>query len=120
MHLILVTLVALAMNPAPAQVKNPVAATAESAANGGKLYGRYCAACHGKEGRGDGLAGAKLDPKPSNLTDEEWKHGPADGEIFTVIHDGAKNTGMKAFGSRMTEHELWDLVNYIRTLKQQG
>ncbi len=32
--------------------------------------------------------------------------------------DGAKDTGMKAFGSRMTEHEIWDVVNYIRTLKQ--
>ena len=100
------------------QVKNPVPPTAESAASGAKLYGRYCAACHGKEGNGDGLAGAKLDPKPSNLTDEDWKHGAGDADIFAVIHNGVKDTGMKAFGSRMTEHELWDLVNYIRTLKR--
>src|SRR5882672_2539698 len=118
MNLILVFLLAFALDFAPAQVKNPIAASAESVANGGKLYGRYCAACHGKGGQGDGSAGAKLDPKPSNLTDDEWKHGPTDGEIFTVIHDGAKNTGMKGFGSRVTEHELWDVVNYIRTLKQ--
>ena len=119
MSLIALFLFALAL-PAQAadQTKNPVAASAESVASGGKLYGRYCAACHGKEGNGDGLGGAKLDPKPSNLTDGEWKHGSTDGEIFMVIHDGAKNTGMKAFGSRMTEHELWDLVNYIRTLKR--
>ena len=31
-----------------------------------------------------------------------------------MIHDGAKNTGMKSYASRMTERELWDLVNYIR------
>ena len=100
--------------------KNPVpaAATAESAASGAKLYGRYCASCHGKEGKGDGLAGAKLDPKPSNLADGDWKHGAADGDIFAVIHNGVKDTGMKAFASRMTERELWDGVNYIRTLKQ--
>ena len=117
MNLIALLVVGMALNPAGSQAKNPVAATAESAANGAKSYARYCAACHGKEGKGDGLAGAKLDPKPSNLADAEWKHGATDPEIFTVIHDGVKGTAMKAFGSRMTEHELWDLVNYIRTLK---
>jgi mono/diheme cytochrome c family protein len=105
-------------HPEAEQVKNPVAASAESVANGGKLYRQYCAACHGKEGKGDGVGGAKLDPKPSNLTDTDWKHGQTDGEIFLVIHDGAKDTGMKSYGSRLTAHELWDLVNYVRSLKQ--
>jgi high-affinity iron transporter len=113
-HMNLIALLLFAL----AQATTQVPASPESAANGAKLYTRYCAACHGKEGKGDGLGGAKLEPKPSNLTDAEWKHGSTDTEIFAVIHDGAKNTGMKAFASRMTEHELWDLVNYIRTLKQ--
>ncbi|MSO56775.1 MAG: c-type cytochrome [Acidobacteria bacterium] len=102
--------------PAQTAVKNPVAPSAESVANSGKLYGRYCAACHGSAGKGDGPAGAKFDPKPSNLTDEEWKHGPTDAEILTVIHDGSKGTGMKGYASRMTGRELRDLVNYIRSL----
>ena len=118
MNIIAIFLLALALDPAGAQQKNPVTASAESVASGGKLYSRYCAACHGKEGKGDGLAGAKLNPKPSNLTDDEWKHGSADSDIFLVIHDGVKDTGMKAFGSRVTEHESWDLINYIRSLKQ--
>ena len=101
----------------PAQARSPVASTPESVASGAKLYGRNCAACHGKEGKGDGAGGAKLDPKPSNLSDAEWKHGETDPEIFQVVHDGVKNTAMKAYGSRMTERELWDLVNYIRSLR---
>ena len=126
MHLIPFLLLSLALpaqlaehvhrHPEAAQTKNPVAGSPESAANGAKLYGRYCAACHGKEGKGDGPGGAKLNPAPSNLTDEEWKHGQTDGEIFLVIHDGAKGTGMKGFASRLTEREIWDLVNYVRTL----
>jgi mono/diheme cytochrome c family protein len=103
-----------------AQAAKPVPTSAESVASGAKLYSRYCAACHGKEGQGDGLGGAKLDPRPSNLTDAEWKHGATDAEIIQVIHDGVKNTGMKAYGSRMTEHELWDLVNYIRSLNRKS
>ena len=34
--------------------------------------------------------GEELTPKPSNLTDADWKHGSTDGEIFTVIRDGVK------------------------------
>src|SRR3954467_5306967 len=99
-----------------ADVKNPVASSPESIASGAKAFGRYCAACHGKEGQGDGPGGAKLNPKPSNLADADWKHGSSDGEIYAVIHDGVKDTGMKGFASRMTEHELWDLINYVRSL----
>ena len=39
-------------------------------------------------------------PKPSNLSDADWKHGATDGEIFTVIRDGVKSTGMKPFGQQ--------------------
>jgi|SRR5581483_2484309 len=102
-----------------APAKNPVASTPESIANGGKLFARYCAACHGKEGLGDGAGGAKLTPKPSNLADTEWKHGSTDGEIFAVIHDGVKDTGMKGFASRMTERELWDTVNFVKSLSSK-
>jgi copper transport protein len=106
----------LALPGQAAEVKNPVPASPASVASGGKQYGRSCAACHGPVGKGDGAGGAKLDPKPADLTDAEWKHGSTDGEIFQVIHDGAKGTGMKGYASRMTERELWDLVNYIRSL----
>ena len=110
----LIALLLLALVP----VQTQVPASPESAASGGKLYSRYCATCHGKEGKGDGSGGAKLNPTPSNLTDAEWKHGQGDAQIFAVIHDGVKDTGMKGFGSRMTEHEIWDVVNYVKTLKQ--
>ena len=99
-----------------AQMKNPVAADATSIAAGKAVYQKNCASCHGETGKGDGKMGAELNPKPSDLTDAEWKHGSTDGEIFKVIHDGSPKTGMKAFKSKLTEHEIWDAVNYLRTL----
>ena len=83
-------------------MKNPVKSTPESLAAGRKLYDAQCASCHGVSGKGDGKMAASLNPpKPSDLTDAAWKHGATDGEIFTVVKDGAKGTGMRAFASRM-------------------
>jgi copper transport protein len=103
-------------HPEAAKVKNPVAADAASVAAGKQVYDKNCASCHGQSGTGDGKMGAELNPKPGNLTSGEWKHGSTDGEIFAVIKGGVKGTGMKSFNSKLTEHQIWDAVNYIRTL----
>ena len=103
-------------HPQAARLKNPVASTATSIAAGQKVYDKQCAGCHGDAGKGDGAMGEELQPKPSNLTDADWKHGSTDGEMFTVIRDGVKSTGMKAFRQKMTAHQMWDVVNYIRSI----
>lgn len=103
-------------HPEAAKIKNPVAADAASVAAGKAVYDKNCASCHGDTGKGDGRMGEELNPKPSNLTDAEWKHGSTDGEIFKLIHDGSPKTGMKAFGRKLTEHDIWDVVNYIRSI----
>ena len=103
-------------HPDAAKLKNPVAANAESIAAGQKLFAKNCVSCHGETGKGDGKMGAEMKPPPSNLTDTDWKHGSSDGEIFTVVRDGIRTTPMKSFKSKMTEHELWDVINYVRSL----
>jgi mono/diheme cytochrome c family protein len=103
-------------HPAAAKIKNPVAPGAASIAAGEKLYVKHCSECHGDTGKGDGEMGEEMDPKPANLTDAEWKHGSSDGEIFTVIRNGVKSTGMKAFARKLTVHQVWDVVNYLHTL----
>jgi high-affinity iron transporter len=95
---------------------NPVTSDATSIAAGKKLYASNCASCHGDTGQGDGRAGKQLSPPPANLVDAMWIHGSTDGEIFMVIRDGVKDTGMKAFGSRMTTHQMWDVLNYLRSI----
>ena len=59
-------------------------------------------------------------PKPSDLTDGNWKHGSTDGDIFTVISDGSKGTGMRGYASRMKTEDIWNVVNYLRTLGPQA
>ena len=99
-----------------AKIKNPVAADAASIAAGKQVYEKNCAGCHGKTGAGDGAMGAELNPKPSNLSDADWKHGSSDGEIYVVIRDGIKNSGMKPNARKLTTHQIWDVVNYVRSL----
>ena len=103
-----------------AKLKNPVAATPESVARGQAIFAKQCVSCHGSSGKGDGPVAAKLKSKPADLTDAEWKHGPTDGEIFTLIRDGAKAAGMKAYRGVITDNQMWDLVNYIRSLGGKG
>jgi len=99
-----------------ASAKNPVPVNATTLAEGKQLFTKNCVSCHGPLGKGDGKAGAALKPPPADLTDEEWKHGSTDAEIFTVIRDGAKGTPMRGFAGRMTTKELWTVLNYLRTL----
>ena len=103
-------------HPEAETIKNPVAPDAASTAAGQTIFVKQCSSCHGDTAKGDGMMGEELDPKPANLTDAEWKHGSSDGEIFTVIRDGVKGTGMKSFSTKLTVHQIWDVVNYVRSI----
>jgi mono/diheme cytochrome c family protein len=103
-------------HPEAAKLKNPVPSDATSIAEGGKLFARFCSDCHGPSGKGDGMMGDELDPKPANLTTGQFKHGDSDGEIYTVVKNGIKGTGMKSFARKLKTTEIWEVVNYVHSL----
>jgi mono/diheme cytochrome c family protein len=99
-----------------AALKNPVASTPQSIAAGQAAFQKYCRFCHGADAKGDGPQAPK-DTHPPNLTDEKWDHGSTDAEIFTVLKDGVgPKFDMKGFNSKLTPQEMWNIVNYIRSL----
>jgi hypothetical protein len=58
---------------------------------------------------------------PPNLIDDKWDHGSSDGEIFVVIRDGiGPKFDMKGFKSKLTAAEMWQVVNYLRSLGLKG
>ena len=99
-------------NPEAAKVKNPVAASPESASAGKRVYTRMCSRCHGAEGKGDGTAATA--PVP-DLTDAQWDYGSSDGEIFSVIHDGV-SADMDGYAARLSDTDIWNVVNYVRSV----
>jgi mono/diheme cytochrome c family protein len=101
-------------NPEAAKITNPVPATPESVSAGKRAFGQFCANCHGPSGKGDGSSGG-LD-QPSDLTAGVWSYGSTDGEIFTVIRDGVSTKDMGGYAERLKETEIWNVVNFIRTL----
>jgi mono/diheme cytochrome c family protein len=107
-------------HPDGQRLQNPIAATPASTEAGGGLYTRLCANCHGTSGRGNGrlAAGtAMYGKRPSDLTDDVWQHGSTDGEIFLVIRDGiGPDFQMDAFGRVMSEDDVWNVVNYVKSL----
>jgi mono/diheme cytochrome c family protein len=115
----LATVVLLAQgNPEAAKVPNPVAADAASIATGKQVYTRYCAVCHGITAEGG--SGSDISPPAPDLTDQEWKRGSTDGEIFSVIKNGIPpDLNMEPFGDRIKDPDVWSVVNYIRSLAKK-
>ena len=99
-------------------LKNPVANTPENVAKGKALFeGKgTCFNCHGKEGKGDGPAGAILNPRPRNFTNCKFHKKRKDCELFWVIKNGSAGTGMVSLiPAAITEEEAWTIINYERS-----
>jgi mono/diheme cytochrome c family protein len=102
-------------------LKNPAAANPQSIAAGEATFKKACGVCHGPMAHGDGAIVKALKPeatKPSNLADDKWDHGSTDGEIFVNIRDGiGPKFEMKGLKGKLTDAEMWNIVNYLRSIK---
>jgi len=106
-------------SPDAAKIKNPVAATPESLAAGRAAYQRTCASCHATSGEGG--PGNDLIPAAPSLVDDQWDHGSTDGEIFDAIRNGvAPDFNMVPFKDRLKDEEIWNVVNYVRSIGRKG
>ncbi|MFO3796803.1 MAG: c-type cytochrome [Anaerolineales bacterium] len=96
---------------------NPIPKDAVSIARGQQLYAIHCAMCHGPQGLGNGNIAAFLANKPANLT-LDLVQSKSDGALFLTITNGVTGR-MPALNENLTPRERWDIVNFLRTLKQQ-
>jgi len=96
-------------------IKSPLKMSSDNAKEGKKIFTQMCIICHGIKGKGDGMAGAALTPKPANFT-LNTVQSQTDGELFWKMTNG--NSPMAAYKDILTETQRWQLVAYIRTFKK--
>jgi mono/diheme cytochrome c family protein len=105
--------------PSSARIaQNPVLASAEDLRDARLHFADHCAICHANDGGGQTMMGNGLYPKPPDLRLPETQD-LTDGEMFWIIENGVRFTGMPAFsndGEHGDTQDSWKLVHFIRHL----
>ena len=111
--LVIIALCAAVLSPS-------LIAQAADAEQGKKLYGQFCASCHGQSGKGDGPAAAALNPKPRDHTDKDYMSKMSDDDLLKVIKNGGAAVGksplMPPWGASLKDGQIHDIIAYVREL----
>jgi mono/diheme cytochrome c family protein len=93
---------------------NPIEKSPAVLAEGEVLYNRFCAACHGKTGAGNGPVTKNPAIKPQSYSGDKLK-GYTDGQIYHTIMYGQGVMG--SYTSQVQYEDRWKIVHYVRTLQ---
>jgi mono/diheme cytochrome c family protein len=110
------TLQRLAIPRGARALVNPMQATPELLVEARRHFADHCASCHGNDGSGETEMGQKLYPRVPDMRSAQTQN-LSDGEIYYIIENGVRFTGMPAWGTGGTsDHDTWHLVLFIRHL----
>jgi len=84
---------------------------------GMKHFERYCTACHGAGGLGDGPAAGGLPKQPANLSEPHTALHTA-GDMYWWLEYGMQPGGMPGFGDVLSDEDRWDVINFLRAFSQ--
>ncbi|HWA06439.1 MAG TPA: c-type cytochrome [Ignavibacteria bacterium] len=99
----------------PTDVMKYISSTPEMVEKGKSIFTMNCVSCHGEQGKGDGVAGASLNPKPRNFHDlNGWTNGPSMTMMYKTLQEGITSRGMASYANLPPEDRL-NLIMYIRT-----
>ena len=99
--------------PEAAQIINPLEMNEDSIHKGKKPYVHACASCHGMSARGGGPKAKYLGQEPADLLKRIENH--SEGDFFWKISTGRGE--MPGFEDKLTKHQIWSIINYIKSLK---
>ncbi|MGB1763252.1 FTR1 family protein [Alloalcanivorax xenomutans] len=85
-------------------------------ARAAEVYQSTCALCHGPDGRGDGPAGAALEPAPTDFHELARYEGRSLLGLYTTITGGVEGTGMAAYEETLSEADRWALAFYVGSM----
>jgi DMSO reductase family type II enzyme heme b subunit len=108
----------------PAFASSALAAQ-ETAPGGKEVYDRWCAGCHGEDGRGAGPGAQAMLPKPRDFTRALYQirstgsgELPTDADILRMIDEGMPGTAMPGWRTLLTQAERQDLVQYLKSFSR--
>jgi mono/diheme cytochrome c family protein len=105
----------LAIPSGARETANPVPASPYVTRAGMVHFADHCAVCHANDGSGETLMGRGLYPKPPDLRQPRTQK-LSDGELFWIIENGVRFTGMPAFAAPGHTADTWHIVHFIRHL----
>jgi mono/diheme cytochrome c family protein len=101
------------------KMKNPLPDTDEVVSQGQEAFLGSCAQCHGADARGDSDIGRNMYPPAMDLTSSHVQHW-SDAELFWIIQNGVRLTGMPSWKSSISDNDTWKLVRFIHKLPHLG
>jgi mono/diheme cytochrome c family protein len=96
-------------------MKNAVAASDASTKAGKDLFTKNCASCHGRTGLGDGVKSRSLKTSAGDFSKADFQK-QGDGDLFYKTKLGRDE--MPKYEGKLTDEDIWNVVNYMRTLKK--
>lgn len=93
------------------------------ATKGGEKYKLFCVSCHGEKGKGDGIAAAALDPKPTDHSNSEYMNKLSDYYLFTIIKEGGPAVGksvfMASWKAALQDEDIHNVALFVRSLSKK-
>jgi mono/diheme cytochrome c family protein len=106
----------LAIPSSVRNLSNPMQSSPELRVEARRHFADHCASCHANDGSGMTEMGQKLNPRVPDMRAAETQN-LSDGELYYIIENGVRFTGMPAWGTGGTnDHDTWHLVLFIRHL----
>jgi mono/diheme cytochrome c family protein len=99
---------------------NPLPASPEVLAEGGRLFSIYCSPCHGMSGKSDGsiVVNANIQhpfpPPPTYFLPDNLKL--TEGNMFHIVHYGRNLMG--SYATQLDQKQVWMVIHYVRSLQQ--
>jgi mono/diheme cytochrome c family protein len=97
------------------KMQNPLPETAEVVSQGHEVFLGSCVQCHGTNANGDTTVGRNMNPPAMDLHSPHVQHW-SDGELYWIIRNGVRLTGMPSWQSSISDNDTWKLARYIHSL----
>ena len=100
------------------QIVRPLQAISYEERQGASLYGKYCAVCHGQEGKGDGFNAFNLDPRPRDFSDSTYMNALSNEQLVQTIKGGGRSVNksplMPSYGGTLSKQQIHYIATFIR------